>query len=203
MKTKHHISITKQAIADKFSDEALAVILKANVGQDALRYQFGHDHYHYDNGQFAKSDAYVQRLRKECVRFVVGGDLLEAWRSFGKLSHAAQDFYAHSNYIELIRNTKDELVEIPPRDTDGALPPGIISGKVYYPFEAITFIPGIPQVVNTWFPADSHARLNKDDPEREHFEDAFRLAVSATLTELGKITQQLTEEQRRAFFDRA
>lgn len=202
MKTEHHISITKEAIAEKFSASALEVILKANIGQDALRYQFGHDHYHYDNNQFARSDAYVKRLRYKSVKRAIEGDLTGAWVAFGKLSHTVQDFYAHSNYIELTRAASENFMDIPIRDTDGALPPGIISGKVYYPFEAITFITKIPQVVNSWFPADSHARLNKDAPGRKHYEEAFRLAVGATVAELGKISQQLTEEQRHAFFDR-
>jgi len=67
----------------------------------------------------------------------------------------------------------------------------------------VTFIPGLPNQIIELFPPDSHARMNKDTPERIHFEEAFKLAVSATIQELGKITIQLSDYERLAFFDMA
>lgn len=198
MKITNHQEITRAAIGERFSERALKVIIGANIGQDALKFQFGHDHHHYDNNKFTESDAYVFQLRAECVADIRAGNITNAWMVFGKLTHSVQDFYAHSNYIELFPKTED----IPPRMPGDELPNGLISGKLYYPLEAVTFIPGMPEEVIRLFPADSHARLNKDDEDRPYYRQARALAIVSTVAEVGKIMEQTSEVEQNSFFDR-
>lgn len=202
MKTKYHIQITEKALNDQFSSNALKLILEANIGQDNLIFQVGHDHYHYDNNSFQQADAYVEKLRYDCLDQIRQAKFIEAWGSFGRLTHTIQDFYAHSNYIEIMLKQLPTTDDLPIREPGGKLPNGTRSGKLYYPWELVTFIPGLPNQIVEFFPSDSHARMNKDAPERIHFEEAFNLAVNATIQELGKITIQLSDNERLAFFDR-
>lgn len=198
MKTNNHQEITRVAIGELFSDHALRIIINANIGQDALRYQIGHDHHHYDNCKFAETDKFVDSLRLDCIKATQAGNLVIAWTLFGKLTHTVQDFYAHSNYVELMSNQG----EIPIRKPGAELPDGLISGKLYYPLEVITFVPHIPERIIQMFPSDSHARMNKDDLSRPHYAEARRLAIAATSLEVGKIIEPLTEKEKRQFYDR-
>lgn len=203
MKTKYHIQITEAALNGQFSSKALNLILEANIGQDSLVFQVGHDHFHYDNDSFQQADAYVEKLRNDCLEQIRQAKLIDAWRSYGRLTHTIQDFYAHSNYIEIMLKESPGAEDLPIREPGSKLPDGIRSGKLYYPWEVITFIPGFPEKIKEFFPPDSHARMNKDAPERKYFKEAFKLAVSATLQELGKITMQLSDYDKLAFFDKA
>ena len=44
--------------------------------------------------------------------------------------------------------------------------PELRSGRVYYPLEFLTFIPGLANLVRRWLPPDSHAWMNLDSPNR-------------------------------------
>ena len=99
MLVPHHIEITRQAIGADVSPRALEVILRANLRQDGLRYQLGHDHFHFDNNQFEKSYAYIEEQRALVRASLERGDAQSAWQAFGRMIHTVQDFYAHSDYI--------------------------------------------------------------------------------------------------------
>src|SRR5687768_14993514 len=101
MLTRYHIAILSDALADCFSSRALSAIFKANVNQDRLRGQLGHDEFHFDNNSFEKSYAYIEEQRALMLSSLQKDDAPSAWSAFGRLTHTAQDFYAHSNYITL------------------------------------------------------------------------------------------------------
>src|SRR4026208_738308 len=101
MLTKYHIEILSDALADCFSSRALSAISKANVNQDSLSGQFGHDEFHFDNNAFEKSYAYIEKQRALTVSSLQKADADSAWAAFGRFLHTAQDFYAHSNYVTL------------------------------------------------------------------------------------------------------
>ena len=92
MKKLIHIEINLLALGKSFSQSALAEISAANIGQDALKYQLGHDHYHYDNSSFSESDKYCESLRHETQDLIKQGDTAKARISFGKLTHTVQIF---------------------------------------------------------------------------------------------------------------
>jgi hypothetical protein len=141
VKTQVHRSITMQALSPHFSQNALETVIGANLGQDVWQYQFGHNHFHYDNNSFAAGDVYIDELRRSIMDALQRGEDVPARQSFGRLTHAAQDFYAHSNYISLWRESHPEAA---PNETDPLIAvllsdSRLRSGRIYYPFEALTF----------------------------------------------------------------
>lgn len=101
MLQKYHVEILQQSLGGRFSTTALTKIVGANVYQDRVSAQLGHDEYHFDNNAFEKSYAYIEGQRSLIISSLQAGDASSAWSAFGRLTHTAQDFYAHTNYIDL------------------------------------------------------------------------------------------------------
>lgn len=197
MKTQYHRIITTQALSPHFSQNALETVIAANLGQDIWRYQLGHDYFHYDNNSFAAGDAYIDDLRCSVVDALQRGDTVPARESFGRLTHTAQDFYAHSNYIALWRESHPEA---PPDETDPMLAAllsdsRLRSGRIYYPLEAFSFIAALKPYIVHLLPRDSHAWMNIDDPSCPNFDYAYAAAVKRTELEFERICQVLSLEQ--------
>lgn len=201
MNTENHIRITTTALARHFSPPALAAIIAANLGQDALRYQVGHDHFHYDNNSFVAADAYLASQRRAVAEALAGGEAPAAWQAFGRLTHTAQDFYAHSNYVELWRaqHPAAPADEIQPQLAELLTDPRLISGRLYYPVEILSFIPALRPLALRLLPRDSHAHLNKDYPGRPNFDLAYHAAVKRTELEFERICETLPVEHKTAF----
>lgn len=182
MRGQYHRQITEQALGDVFSAGALEEIITANLGQDALKYQVGHDHFHYDSNSFAVADRYCEEQFGLAVRAVRANLPVEARQALGRLTHTVQDFYAHSNYVSLWREQNLLLGagEIEPQDEGVISSPRLHSGKLYYPLEALSFVGFLRGVVMPFLPRDSHAWMNLDDPTRDGFEYAFWAAVKRT-----------------------
>src|ERR1700690_3660408 len=143
-----HIDIMRRTFAQNtagggiFSPRALQAIIDANIRQDALRTQIGHDEFHFDNNAFARSRAYMEEQRALIKPALEGGHPLPAWEAFGRLTHTAQDFYSHSNYVDLWlvcqpNGMRPEPAEIDPFDDTLIENPSLRSGKFYYPLEAL------------------------------------------------------------------
>src|SRR5512133_1692454 len=101
MLQKYHVEILQQALTGKFSSAALTKIAEANVYQDRVRAQYGHDEYHFDNNAFEKSYAYREEQRAMVISSLQASDVASARSAFGRLTHTVQDFYSHTNYIDL------------------------------------------------------------------------------------------------------
>lgn len=208
MKAQYHRSITTQALQSHVSARALQAIMRANLQQDGLRYQFGHDHFHFDSNMFHSSYAYMEEQRAFVRDFLQRGDVPSAWIAFGKLTHSVQDFYAHSNYIPLWLDHFAGSTPPPPPEVDPVSPsilqhPGLRSGKLYYPFEALTFLPIIGRVFVPFMPDDSHAKMNHDGPDNSPLWDyIFHAAVKRTAFEFGKTLALLPQPLQPLFTDR-
>lgn len=189
MLVPHHIEITRQAIGADVSPRAFESIVRANGVQDNLRYQFGHDHFHFDNNQFEKSYAYIEAQRALVRTSLERGDVESAWRAFGRMIHAVQDFYAHSDYIPrwLSRfngGTPPAPGEVDPVSSEILQHPDLRSGKLYYPLEALAFIPLLRKFILPLLPADSHAHMNFDDrDDKGIFDYVFHASVKRTRLE--------------------
>ncbi len=202
MKEKYHRAITEQALRPHFGPAALEEIVRANLGQDVIRYQFGHDHFHYDNNSFAAGDAYIEEQRRAVIQTLQrGGPASLARAAFGRLTHTAQDFYAHSNYIALWREMHPGAAPeaIDPYLSEVVNDSHLISGRIYPPLEYISFLPLLAPLVIPLLPRDSHAWMNKDDPSRPDFDYAYTAAVKRTENELEQICRALTPQQISAF----
>lgn len=193
----YHIEIMHLALDERFSARALEKIIEANLYQDRLLGLIGHDEYHFDNNAFDKSHAYIEEQRALTISLLMKNDIPLAWAAFGRLTHTAQDFYAHSNYISLWRSHQKDgvtLEEVEPMDLDLIDSPRLRSGKVYL-LEALAFIPPLKPLVMSLLPRDSHGWMNLDAPERgPNFQYAFHAAVKRTKIEFEHITKELPED---------
>ncbi|NCP86869.1 MAG: hypothetical protein CO094_04235 [Anaerolineae bacterium CG_4_9_14_3_um_filter_57_17] len=188
MKPAYHRAITEQALHAFLPPETLNIILRANLGQDALRYQIGHDHFHYDNNAFAAADAYVEQMRQSARRAFQRGESDQAWQFFGRLTHTVQDFYAHSDYVARWREQTPggEPAQIPAYPASG-FEGNLRSGRLYYPLEILSFLPPLRPLILPLLPRNSHAWMNLDDPGQPNFDFAFAAAVKHTALEYHQI----------------
>src|SRR5215211_8643867 len=200
-----HVEITHLALDDTFGKRALEKIIEANLNQDRLLGQICHDEYHFDNNAFEKSYAYIEEQRALTVSLLMSNDIPSAWSAFGRLTHTAQDFYAHSNYIDLWLSCQPDgavptTSEVDPVDEDLIHSRALRSGKIYYPLEIFSFIKFLKPLVLPLLPRDSHAWMNLDSPAQgPHFLFAFHAAVKRTRLEFEKTTAGLTEDLLKAF----
>jgi hypothetical protein len=187
MRRSIHADILKRALSSEFSRGALEEIIAFNLEQDdILTGQIGHDEYHFDNNAFEKSRAFMEDQRALIAPALENGDAGRARRAFGRLTHTAQDFYAHSNYVDLWLSCQPDGLkpapsEIDPLDDALIESPALRSGKLYYPLEALAFIRPLKKLIVPLLPRDSHAWMNLDSAERGPlFEYAFDAAVKRT-----------------------
>jgi hypothetical protein len=117
------------------------------MSQDIRQFE---SYVHFDNCAFLEG---ANHIRDEWKKIDAENDRLsqEALVAFGRLLHTAQDFYSHSNWIELHL----EREPIPLWDFQiETLPAGIVSG---------TWAIGFPKKCGSGAP--SHDELNKDKPD--------------------------------------
>ncbi len=210
MLIQYHKSMTHKALSTHFSLHALDAILAANIRQDdLLTGQIGHDEYHYDNNAIAKSDRYLEEQRVLTVTALQNYDQPSAWAAFGRLIHTAQDFYAHSNYVDLwLANVDGQSPphppEIAPLINELIHSPDLRSGKLYYPLEVLSFVPFVKRFVIPLLPKDSHAHMHIDSPKRgERFEYAFEAAVKRTMVEFEITKANLSSSQISLFCEQS
>lgn len=204
MKLRYHRAITGQALEGQLAPAALETIIAANLGQDALPYQIGHDHFHYDSNSFAAGDAYLEEQRRLIADALARGQAVPARQAFGRLTHAAQDFYAHSNYVALWRERNPAAApdQIRPQLEEVLGDARLCSGRLYYPLEVLSFVPALQPLVLPLLPRDSHAWMNKDDPSRPDFEFACLAAVYRTALEFQRLLESLSPAQATLFTGR-
>lgn len=200
-----HADITRQALDGRMHPAALAAVLRANLAQDGLRGQFGHDEYHFDNNAFERTSEYMALQHNQVTAALGTARPSDAWSAFGRLLHAVQDFYAHSNYVSLwLAAHGDSTVPLPeridPMDPRLLASPALRSGKLYYPRELLYFIPGLRRLALAILPPDSHAHMNLDSAERgQNYPYAFAAAVQRTRLEFERLIDGLTPQERALF----
>jgi len=143
-----HSEIT-QTVNTEFNnmldDQQLGMVILANMTQDIHQTE---SKIHFDNCAFAAGVEYINS-EWETIRQVEHFSPV-ALGAFGRLLHTVQDFYSHSNWIELYT----DYSPIPIWDLDvNNLPRGIFSG---------TWFLGSPKMCAQGTP--SHDELNKDSP---------------------------------------
>jgi len=98
MDALYHRQILQRALGQYVSPRALSAITQANLQQDNLNGLLFHFEYHFDSSRFAESLQYIEDQRISAAH---ANSAPQAWAAFGRLTHGAQDFYAHSNYVAL------------------------------------------------------------------------------------------------------
>jgi len=207
MISKYHIEMTRSALAAHFSERALEIIIAANIKQDALRNQIGHDEIHYDNNAIEKGDRYINEQRGYILATLLSPGILGAWVSFGRLLHTAQDYYAHTNYVTLwldqFDGTPPPPPEIEPLKKELVHSSNICSGKVYFPMDVVYMIKPLRPLALKLLPKDSHGWMNLDTPEQgPKFDYAISAATQRTAHEFDLLSKLLPPEMFARFTDK-
>ena len=201
-----HEEMTREALGEHFSPRALEIIIAANRKQDAIRGQIGHDEFHFDNNAIEKGLRYINEQRGFVLASLLSPGVLSAWIAFGRLTHTAQDFYSHTNYISLWLDqhpgTPPTPPEVDPVQKSLIQSPSLRSGKIYFPMDVLYFIPFTRSIALKFLPADSHGKMNLDSPKQgPRFEYARAAAVKRTIYEFELLEKILTPEMFTKFVD--
>jgi hypothetical protein len=104
-----HLGITTEALSPitrpaggetlQFSDRALDEIREANRNTDIITF-FGVAE-HFDDEAFVESSQRLLNLKESTIQKALAGDGDGAREDFGGALHTLQDFYSHSNWVEL------------------------------------------------------------------------------------------------------
>jgi len=202
-----HEEITREALSAHFSPRALEIIIAANCKQDALSGQIGHNEYHFDNNAIDEGHQYINEQRGFVLAALLSPGVLSAWIAFGRLIHAVQDFYSHTNYIPLWLDQHDGTPPAPPEidpvQKSLIKSPKLHSGKLYLPMDVLYFVPFLRNFSLALLPNDSHGKMNLDSPQQgPRFEYARAAAVKRTVHEFGILEKILTPEMFSKFVDK-
>lgn len=202
-----HVEMMHAALDGSVSTRALKLMIRANVGVDAIWNQLGRHELHFDDNAFEESYRYMDEQRNLIRPALEAGKPEDAWRAFGRLTHTAQDFYSHSNYVDLWM-AGFPLGSIPPaaaiEPLDGVLlnSRALRSGKINLPLEVLAYAPLVGSWIERIAPHDSHAGMHLDSAARgPKFEYAFQAAVKRTRREFDQQLQALPESLRMPFSD--
>jgi len=90
----------------KFQPKAIVEIRTANSKSDSVLGDFWNPEVHFDNEALPACSTRLINLREGVVKALVVGDAapdgVEARKLLGQALHTLQDFYAHSNWVELV-----------------------------------------------------------------------------------------------------
>lgn len=199
-----HEEMTREALGPNFSPRALEIIIAANRKQDALSGQIGHDEFHFDNNAIEQGNRYINEQRGFVLASLLSPGVLSAWIAFGRLTHTAQDFYSHTNYVSLWidQHSGTRPLEIDPVQKNLLQSPSLHSGKIYFPLDVLYFIPFLKKFSLKFLPDDSHGKMNLDSPKQgARFEYARAAAVKRTQYEFELLKKILPPEMYVKFVD--
>jgi hypothetical protein len=194
MQAQYHINMTQAALGRHFTAEALAEIVAANVGQDSLWSVLGAEpHRHFCDPVLARSLAYIEEEHLLIGELAQRGEAeVQQRAAFGRLLHTVQDFYAHSNYVDLwlAGEVFQEPTGLPP---SGISHPQLRIGDWVWWRDMVFYVPVIgPLVRHYWAPANSHETMNLDSPARgPRFGWAVALARQRTKQEYGRVARTI------------
>lgn len=192
--TPLHEEISEAHLSSLLTPDEVRVVERANRGQDDLIRGQNHSEYHFDNGQIKEGFEFIQG---QYALIAKTGDKEEALQALGKILHAQQDFYAHTNYIELYREhfladhhrtpqpSEIPLYEEARRDPSfaGQLAAQLRSGH----FSRLEFV--LKDLPNLNQDPNSHEKMNKDNPSRPLYPEAKDLAERQTKKEVEKFLE--------------
>ncbi len=201
MDLPYHEQITRAAVGTLFDTPAMAQILAANFEQDALRNLVGKPYLHFDDNKIAESLAYVDTCFERIATVMAHADVdvgAEQRRIFGQLSHTVQDFYAHSNYVNLWF-AEYGTEQSTPKDID-SLDAALLhhaalrTGSFRLWRDIVYYIPGVKYIARKlYIPPHSHEAMHLDNPQRGvKFEYAMAAAIRRTRHEYHRVIKIIT-----------
>ncbi|KUK95969.1 MAG: hypothetical protein XE06_0583 [Anaerolineaceae bacterium 46_22] len=195
MRTKYHIEITQNVLQEYFSQENLEKIVRSNIQQDRVKNQIGHDYIHFDGSAFSEGFSYIKEQKAKLLKSVEDSDYQTARAALGRILHSWQDFYSHSNYVQLWYQKEGhiDVEEIDHKDLDIFNSPELKSGKNYGLIELFALLPGLSRLIKPFMPEDSHAKMNLDSPKSGPF---FNYAYTAAKRRTKHVLDALLEEMQ-------
>lgn len=200
MDLQYHEEITRVALEEFFDEPALAQVIAANFSQDDFWNLIGKPHLHFDD-EIPAAQAYVDGLMARIIVVMteLGADVGAVQRRvFGQLTHTVQDFYAHSNYVDLWLaslngDTPPAPDTIPPLDAHLLAHPDLHTGTFKLWRDIIYYIPGLKYVARkVYIPPRSHEAMHLDNPARgEKFFYALAAAVRRTRWEYLRVADAI------------
>lgn len=182
-----------------FSQEAINQIVDANKKTDDLAYQTRSE-MHFDSENFQGGSKRLIDLRERVINKITTTTLGASARAdLGGALHTLQDFYAHSNWVELGRKAINQ--DLGRQTFSGAgsgvatcpNDPGVLGGEGLKQLTSGYFLfsqalCGVPSgKCRHGVPVACPSGLNKDDSSRPGFDKAHELAVTASQDFLNQI----------------
>ncbi|HSO27507.1 MAG TPA: hypothetical protein VLS48_05515 [Anaerolineales bacterium] len=166
-----------------------------------------HPEYHFDNNRLTAGASYIRRQRDLALHNLKQHKPRPAWQAFGRLLHAAQDFYAHTNYVRLwiALHTGPPELTAPPDLIDPLTPrlldsKDLYSGRLDWFWETISRVPGLQAYAQRRAPDGSHYCMNLDSPEQGPlFAYAYHAALKRTQVEHTQIRVDLAPTLHAVF----
>ncbi len=188
MKLNYHRNMVRKSLKKAgFGSKCIECAVEGNEKQDAISGQ-DDTNWHFDGCDFDGGAKFIRDQWAEIDKLIKGGceknlcDIMKAW---GRISHAVQDFYAHSNWVEL--GNKD-IWDLDPK----SLPEEMVSG---------IWIVSLYVCVKEGKACPTHGLLShdyddisKDKPGRPNFGKALRLAVKATDSLANELKRKLPKD---------
>lgn len=198
--------MTNEALGARMSRRALDTIIAANLNQDSWQGLIGHDEYHFDNNAIEKTYRYINEQRGVLMASLLVSGTRPAWNAFGRLTHAVQDFYSHTNYIRMwldqFNGAHLTPPEIDPVQKSLIESPSLYSARFYIPMDVLYFIPFLRKLSLMFLPHNSHGKMNLDSPAQGAlFEYARVAAVKRTQHEFEILQKILTPDLFAKFVD--
>lgn len=200
MQARFHVQITNMAVGHRFDGADFVRIARANLSQDRLQYLVFHPQLHFDGSALRAAQAYISQQRRLAVRLLAYGDRAGALDAFGRLTHTRQDFYAHSNWVELWVAQQGGLGQVTPDDVEICLNPLAVPGLISGNGSVVHFLAGRVPLYGRWHvrhltPPDDHEAMNLDHPGRGPlFPFAVAAATKHTAVELETLLQMLARD---------
>ncbi|MBI2977147.1 MAG: hypothetical protein HYY33_09365 [Chloroflexi bacterium] len=206
MLAQYHAAVLTETLGPLLSARALKAIISANLRQDSLRHQINAPHIHFDNCAFAEGRAYIEQQH---ALIAAASDAPAMWAAFGRLSHVAQDFYSHSNYVDLWLDAHGGPAHTRPDGINGLDPgllasPALRSGYFVLWRDLIHYIPLLNRFAKKHLVApDSHEAMNLDDPGRgPRFDYSIAAAKQRTVAEYRRAIDSLDPRRVNLFQDK-
>jgi hypothetical protein len=202
MNHKYHTGMLTSTLAAHFSPAALREVIAGNLRQDYPPNLFKSS-VHFDNCDFSGGLAYIEAQHALIAK---EDDPHLMRRAFGRLTHTAQDFYAHTNYVDLWLNRHGGLHHTRPGDINGLdddlhHSPQLRSGWFFWWRDIIYYLPLLRDFAKKYVVfADSHEAMNLDSPRSgPKFWYAIGAAKQRTVAEYRRVLQTLGPERAALF----
>ena len=226
-----HQQITTEALPD-LNVGIRKQIIDANVDTDENAISFATSSHHFDNNQISESVSYINSLYRQALSYADPAQFNSNALAvvFGQILHTVQDFYAHTNWVEL---GKTDLIDsglgywhdlTPYTVHQGVMvvegePPPILTLSQQGAVVTVTtdddqqypgLISGTFSIPGSFGTADhlpanivmTHSDLNKDDASRTGYPVAYYLATQQTEHELDRLIALVNKQYGQAGVDK-